>query len=92
MDKALKVGVVGAAGSVGAPVAFYLAVSGLVRELVLIDIRPNVVQQHALDMATAAAELEVKVIAGGFEDLEGAEVVINAAGVHQGMIGNISIA
>jgi malate/lactate dehydrogenase len=84
----VKVTVIGAAGSVGAPSAFYLAVSGLVSKLVLIDIRPNVVQQHALDMSTAAsaAGLSVAVAAGGYEDMAGSDVVINAAGVHQGLI------
>ncbi len=84
----MKIGVIGAAGSVGAPAAFYLAVSGLVDELVLVDIRPNVVQQHALDMSTAcsAAGLTVAVKAGGYDDLVGCDVVINAAGVHQGLI------
>lgn len=82
----MKVGVIGAAGSVGAPAAFYLAVSGLVDELVLIDLRPNVVQQHAMDMNTAASQWDVRVVAGGFEDLAGADVVINAAGIPQGHI------
>ena len=80
--------VVGAAGSVGAPVAFYAAVSGLTSELVLIDIRPNLAQQHALDISTAcsAAGLTVIVRAGGYPDLTGSDVVVNAAGVHQGLI------
>jgi malate/lactate dehydrogenase len=84
----MKVTVIGAAGSVGAPAAFYLAVSGLVDELVLLDIRPNVVQQHALDMSTAcsASGLTVAVKAGSYPDLAGSDVVINAAGVHQGVI------
>jgi malate dehydrogenase len=82
----MKVSVVGAAGSVGAPAAFYIGVSGLVDELVLIDMRPNVVQQHAMDMSTAMCELGVKVTAGGHEDLVGSDVVINAAGVPQGLI------
>jgi malate dehydrogenase len=82
----VKVTVIGAAGSVGAPTAFYLAVSGLAAEIVLIDMRPNVVQQHAMDMSTAASALDVSVKAGGYEDLAGSDVVINAAGVHQGLI------
>jgi malate dehydrogenase len=84
----VKVTVIGAAGSVGAPVAFYTAVSGLIDELSLIDIRPNVVQQHALDLATAcsAAGHVVKVTAGGYEQLGGSDVVINTAGVPQGLI------
>ncbi len=82
----MKVTVIGAAGSVGAPSAFYMAASGLVDELVLIDMRPNVVQQHALDMSTAVSALDIIVKAGGDEDLAGSDVVINAAGVHQGLI------
>ena len=82
----MKVTVVGAAGSVGAPAAFYIGVSGLIDELVLIDMRPNVVQQHALDMSTAMSDLGVKVAAGAYEDLAGSDVVINAAGVPQGLI------
>ena len=82
----MKVTVVGAAGSVGAPAAFYIGVSGLVSELVLVDMLPNVVQQHALDMSTAMCDLGVKVTAGTHEDLAGSDVVINAAGVPQGLI------
>ena len=82
----MKVSVIGAAGSVGAPAAFYIGVSGLVDELVLIDMRPNVVQQHAMDMSTAMSELGVRVVAGGHEDMAGSDVVINAAGVPQGLI------
>ncbi|OFW62136.1 MAG: hypothetical protein A2133_05565 [Actinobacteria bacterium RBG_16_64_13] len=82
----MKITVVGAAGSVGAPAAFYIGVSGLVEELVLIDVRPNVVQQHALDMNTAMSTLGVSVKAGTYEDLVGSDVVINAAGVPQGLI------
>jgi malate/lactate dehydrogenase len=82
----MKVTVIGAAGSVGAPAAFCIGVSGLIDELVLIDMRPNVVQQHAMDMSTAMCELGVKVVAGDHEDLAGSDVVINAAGVPQGLI------
>ena len=82
----MKVTVIGAAGSVGAPSAFYIAASGLADEMVLIDMRPNVVQQHAMDMSTAVSALDVSVIAGTDEDLAGSDVVINAAGVPQGLI------
>ena len=82
----MKVSVIGAAGSVGAPAAFYIGVSGLVDELVLIDMRPNVVQQHAMDMSTAMCDLGVKVTAGTHEDLAGSDVVVNAAGFPQGLI------
>ena len=82
----MKVTVIGAAGSVGAPAAFHIGVSGLVSELVLIDMKPNVLQQHALDMSTAMCDLGVTVTAGTHEDLAGSDMVINAAGVPQGLI------
>lgn len=82
----MKVSVIGAAGSVGAPAAFYLAASGLVEEMVLIDMRPNVVEQHAMDMNTAVSALDATVKAGDFADMAGSDLVINAAGVPQGVI------
>ncbi|MCL5735970.1 MAG: hypothetical protein M1274_10365 [Actinobacteria bacterium] len=82
----MKVSVIGAAGSVGAPAAFYIAASGLVDEMVLIDVRPNVVQQHAMDMSTAVSALDISVKAGDFPDMAGSDVIINAAGVPQGLI------
>ena len=65
----MKVTVIGAAGSVGAPAAFYIAASGLADEMVLIDMRQNVVEHHAMDLSTAVSALDVKVKAGGYEDL-----------------------
>ncbi len=70
----------------GAPSAFFIAASGLADELVLFDVRPNVVQQHAMDMSTAVSALDMTVKAGSDEDLAGSDVVINAAGVPQGLI------
>ncbi len=82
----MKVTVIGAAGSVGAPAAFYIGALGLADEIVLIDMRPNVVQQHAMDMSTAFSALAVRVTAGTHEDMGGSDLVINAAGVPQGLI------
>jgi malate dehydrogenase len=86
----MKVTIIGAAGSVGSPTAFYLAASGLVDEIVMIDIRRNVLEQHAMDLGTAVSGLDVGVKAGGYEDSAGSAVVINAAGVHQGLIADRS--
>lgn len=82
----MKVTIIGAAGSVGAPAAFYIAASGLADEILMIDMRQNVTQQHAMDISTAVSALDVKVRAGSYEDMGGSEVVINAAGVPQGLI------
>jgi malate dehydrogenase len=82
----MKLTVIGAGGSVGGPAAFYAAVQRLADEIVLIDMRQNVAEQHAIDLGTAVSALGVKVKAGTYEDLQGSDVVINAAGVPQGLI------
>jgi malate dehydrogenase len=82
----MKVTVMGAGGSVGGPAAFYTAVQNLADEIVLIDVRQNVAQQHAMDLGTAVSALGVVVRAGGYADMKGSDVVINAAGLPQGLI------
>jgi len=82
----MKVTVIGAAGSVGGPAAFYIGASGLAEEIVLLDVRENVAQQHAMDMSTAFSALEVRVKAGSYEDMAGSDLIINAAGAPQGLI------
>jgi malate/lactate dehydrogenase len=70
----------------GGPAAFYTAVQGLADEIVLIDVRENVAQQHALDLSTAVSALGVSVKAGAYEDMQASDIVINTAGVPQGLI------
>jgi malate dehydrogenase len=82
----MKVSVIGAAGAVGSAAAFHIAVCGVADEIVLIDTRQNVAQQHAMDISTAVAALNVVVGAGAYEDMAGSDVVINAAGMPQGVI------
>lgn len=82
----MKVSIIGAAGSVGAPVAFYIAVSALAEKIVMIDARSNLVKQHAMDIRTAVSALNISVQDGGYEDLAGSDVIINAAGESQGLI------
>jgi malate dehydrogenase len=82
----MKVTIIGAGGSVGGPAAFYTAVQRLADEILLIDMRQNVAEQHAIDLGTAVSALGVSVTAGGYEDMKGSDVVINAAGVPQGLI------
>lgn len=79
----VKISVLGATGSVGAPVAFYIAVSGLADELLMVGgKRQNVLEHHALDIQTAASLNNVTVKHGGYEDLPGTDVLINVAGAH----------
>jgi malate dehydrogenase len=79
----VKVTVIGAAGWVGMSAAFHVAASRLTDEMVLIDVRENVAEHHAMDLSTAVAALNVKVKSGGYEDTAGTDLVINAAGLHQ---------
>ena len=84
----MKISVLGALGSVGAPVAFNIALSGVADEILLIDLgRHNVLEHHALDIQTAASLCNVTVRAGNYKDLPGSDVVINVAGAHLPLTG-----
>jgi malate/lactate dehydrogenase len=83
----MKITIIGAAGSVGAPAAFYLAAQGLADEIVMIGgKKQNVLKQHAMDISTAVSSLGVKVRPGDYTDMGGSDIVINTAGVPQGLI------
>ena len=83
----MKITVIGAAGSVGAPAVFYLAAKGLADEIIMIGgKRQNVLKQHAMDISTAVSAKDVVVRAGDFDDMAGSDIVINAAGAPQGLI------
>jgi L-lactate dehydrogenase len=72
----MKTGVVGC-GFVGSTAAYTLVLKGLVSELVLIDDYTKAAQAHAEDIlhATPFARA-VRVVAGDYPLLEGADVVI----------------
>ncbi|OPY59327.1 MAG: L-lactate dehydrogenase [Pelotomaculum sp. PtaU1.Bin035] len=78
-----KIAVVGA-GSVGASVAYALAVSGLASELVLVDVNFAKAEGEAMDLAHAAAFIKpVNIYAGTFDDCRDAGIVIFSAGANQ---------
>lgn len=83
----MKITVVGAAGSVGAPAVFYLAAKGLADEILMIGgKRQNVLKQHAMDISTAVSAKDIVIRAGDYGDMAGSDIVINAAGAPQGLI------
>jgi malate/lactate dehydrogenase len=83
----MKISVIGAAGSVGAPAVFYLAAKGLADEIVMIGgKKQNVLKQHAMDISTAVSAKDIVIRAGDFSDMGGTDIVINAAGAPQGVI------
>ena len=80
----MKISVLGATGSVGAPAAFHIAVSGLADEMLLIGgSRKNVLEHHAIDLSTAVATQDVTIRFGDYEDLTGTDIVVNVAGAHK---------
>ena len=83
----MKITVIGAAGSVGAPTSFHLGALGLADEILMIGgRRQNLIKQHAMDIGTAVSPMGVKVSIGGYEDMAGSDIVINTAAVNQGFI------
>jgi L-lactate dehydrogenase len=79
----MKVGIVGA-GMVGSTAGYALALMGLASEIVLIDRNDALAVAQAEDIAHAVPFMSSTVVnAGQYRDLEGAGVVILAAGVSQ---------
>jgi malate dehydrogenase len=77
-----KLGIVGAAGSVGSAMAFVLGLAGLFDELALTDAKKNLLESQAIDLADClGAASDVTVVGGDFEALAGSDVVIMTASV-----------
>ncbi|MFC6873169.1 L-lactate dehydrogenase [Halobellus marinus] len=78
------VAIVGGAGAVGSSAAFALMDSGLVGEIVLVDIDDGRAEGEAMDLAHGAYFTSpVTVRTGGYEDCWDADVVIVTAGASQ---------
>jgi len=79
----MKVGIVGC-GLVGSTAAYAMALEGAARDLVLIDLNPAVARAHAEDILHATPfATPVRIAAGEYPDLWGAEAVVLACGVAQ---------
>jgi L-lactate dehydrogenase len=79
----MKVGIVGC-GLVGSTTAYAMALEGAARELVLVDLNPDLARAHAEDILHATPfGTPVRVAAGDYPDLEGADAVVLACGVAQ---------
>jgi len=77
----MKISIIGASGNIGSAAAFYIATQGVADEIVMIDLpRPDVLGQHASDLAAAVSGQDVLVRAGTDEDMKDSDIVINAAG------------
>lgn len=78
-----KVAVVGA-GNVGSAVAYTLMLSGLVSEIVLLDVNKEKAEGDAMDMSHGVSFVApVKIVAGDYGDIKGSDMVIITAGAGQ---------
>lgn len=83
MGKSGKIGIVGC-GNVGATIAYTLMMRASCKELVLIDINRDKAHGEAMDLNHCLPFLSpMQIYAGDYRDLDGAEIVILAAGVSQ---------
>lgn len=80
----MKISIVGAAGTLGSSVAFNIAIHHLADEIVMFDIKQNVLMHHAMDISTAMTGQDVLVRAGADEDISGSDIIIITAGVPLG--------
>lgn len=76
-----KITIIGA-GSVGATVAFMMAVKGLAAEIVMIDINEKKALGEAMDIRQGTAfTAPVKIYAGRYEDAAGSDIVVITSGL-----------
>ena len=79
----MKVGIVGC-GFVGSSAAYAITLAGVANELVLVDINGTLARSQAEDILHATPfSSPVRIQAGDYATLEGAEIVILACGVGQ---------
>ena len=79
----MKVGIVGC-GFVGSSAAYAITLAGVANEIVLIDINESLARSQAEDILHATPFASpVRVLAGDYAALEGAQIVILACGVGQ---------
>ncbi|MDR2349768.1 MAG: hypothetical protein LBF41_03940 [Deltaproteobacteria bacterium] len=75
-----KIAIVGAAGGLGATMAFHVGMSGIAKELVLMDPMKNVLNTHEIDLRECfVGETPTKVTQGEWKEASGADVIIMAA-------------
>ena len=76
-----KITIIGA-GSVGATVAFMMAVKGIAAEIVMIDINEKKALGEAMDIRQGTAfTAPVKIYAGRYEDAAGSDIVVITSGL-----------
>lgn len=80
----MKVAIVGGGGRVGSNAAFALQIGGVISELAIVDANREMADGEALDLLHGASvSSHVRVYAGGYETLRGANCVVVTAGLRR---------
>jgi L-lactate dehydrogenase len=80
----MKVSIIGGGGRVGSDAAFALQLGGIVREIVLVDANAELAAGEALDLLHGSAfTSSQKILAGGYEAVEGSDCVVITAGLRR---------
>lgn len=79
-----KIAIVGGAGAVGASAAYALMMSGLVSEIVLVDVNERRAEGEAMDLMHGAPFVRpVTIRAGAYADCQDCQIVVITAGAAQ---------
>lgn len=80
----MKVSIIGGGGLVGSCAGFALQTGGIVHEIALIDVNPDVAEGQALDLLHGSSLLCDQVIkSGGTEEVKDSDVVVITAGLRR---------
>ena len=80
----MKVSIIGGGGRVGSNAAYALQLGGIVNELAIVDVALEMAQGEALDLRHGTSlSGSQKIYAGGYEAVEGSDVVVITAGLRR---------
>ena len=80
----MKVSIIGGGGRVGSNAAYALQLSGLAKELAIVDVAAEMAQGEALDLRHGASIAgSQKIYAGGYEAVAGSDIVVITAGLRR---------
>lgn len=76
----MKLAIIGAAGSIGAPIAYRIATENLFEEIKMVDIRRDLLKNHVMDMAQAVVEKsDTKVSLAEYDAIGDCDIFVNVA-------------
>ncbi len=80
----MKVSIIGGGGRVGSNAAYALQIGGLAKELAIVDVARDMAAGEALDLRHGASVAgSQKIYAGGYEAVEGSDIVVITAGLRR---------